>query len=46
MNATQEERQVKAWEKIAEALEKIATAQTGRENIEQARLEIEKKLNS
>jgi hypothetical protein len=46
MNATQEERQVKAWEKIADALERIAKAQTGREYIEQARLEIEKKLKS
>lgn len=42
MNAASEERQLKTFEKIAEALEKIAIAQIARVNIEQARLEIER----
>lgn len=42
MDAKQEERQVKAWEKIAEALEKIAKAQIGWAQVDEARLEIEK----
>jgi hypothetical protein len=44
MNPVNEERQVKAWEEIAEALATIAKAQTDRANIEQARLEMEKTI--